>query len=114
MQSLLENPTDQIRDGQWMAEQGQPDLASIIVPTFNRAKLIEETLASAVAQTYRPIEIIVIDDGSTDDTSSVVERWQESHGDDPDTIIRYIHQSNAGVGSARNRGLIESRGQFIQ
>jgi glycosyltransferase involved in cell wall biosynthesis len=97
-----------------MAEQGQSGLASIIIPTFNRAKLLDETVASAVAQTYRPIEIIVIDDGSTDDTSSVVDRWQQRIADDADTEIRYLHQTNSGVGSARNHGLIESRGQYIQ
>jgi hypothetical protein len=114
MQSVLEKPTRGAGSGGWMAEHGQSGLASIIIPTFNRAKLLDETLASAVEQTYRPIEIIVVDDGSTDDTTSVVESWQHHIARDPDVEIRYLPQENAGVGAARNHGLIESHGEFIQ
>ena len=114
MQYLADELVQGVRDCPWTAQGGQPGLASIIIPTFNREKLLDETLASAVAQTYRPIEIIVVDDGSTDNTSSVVDRWQQRCDQHSDIAIRYFHQSNCGVGSARNRGLTESRGEFIQ
>ncbi len=93
---------------------GQPNLASIIIPTYNRALLLQEALASAAAQTYRPLEIIVVDDGSSDDTAEVVNHWRELLINDSEATIRYFRQSNAGVSSARNRGLIESTGDFIQ
>jgi glycosyltransferase involved in cell wall biosynthesis len=97
-----------------MNPAGQADLASIIIPTFNRSSLLDEALASAAAQRYRPLEIIVVDDGSTDDTAAVVNHWRELLADDSQVIVRYFPQSNSGVSSARNRGLIESRGDFIQ
>jgi len=97
-----------------MKPLAQPGLASIIIPTFNRGELLKETLDSAVAQTYRPVEIIVVDDGSTDHTAALVERWRRELAADPGLSVRYIHQENGGVGSARNHGLIESRGEFIQ
>ena len=90
----------------------EPGLVSVIVPTFNRADLIGETLRSVVAQTYRPIELVVVDDGSTDCTREVVERFAGEAG--PDLRVRYVAQENRGVSAARNRGLVESRGEFIQ
>jgi glycosyltransferase involved in cell wall biosynthesis len=101
-------------DAHWMPSGGEPGLASIIIPTFNRASLLEEALASAAGQTYRPLEIIVVDDGSTDDTPDLVPHWQDRFKDEAGLVIRYFRQPNSGVGSARNRGLIESRGEYIQ
>jgi glycosyltransferase involved in cell wall biosynthesis len=98
----------------WMKPLGRVDLASIIIPTFNRGELLEETLASVAAQTYRPIEVIIVDDGSTDQTAALVRRWEASLPGDPEFILRYIFQANGGVSSARNHGLVESTGQFIQ
>ena len=97
-----------------MKPVGQPDLASIIIPTYNRASLLSGAVASAAGQTYRPVEIIIVDDGSTDNTPQVIRHWQEQLQSDPNISVRYFHQPNSGVGSARNRGLIESHGDFIQ
>jgi glycosyltransferase involved in cell wall biosynthesis len=102
------------RHGKWMNPTGTPGLASIIIPTYNRASLLNEAIASAAAQTYRPLEIIVADDGSTDDTSEVVERWRQQLAGDPHVNVQYHYQPNAGVSTARNLGLIASRGEFIQ
>jgi glycosyltransferase involved in cell wall biosynthesis len=102
------------RHGRWMDPAARPGLASIIIPTFNRAALLDEALASAHAQTYRPIEILVVDDGSADDTPAVLTRWQEKLRTDPSISLRPIRQTNSGVSSALNHGLIESAGQFIQ
>lgn len=58
--------------GRWMSPEYEPGLVSVIVPTFNRAHLIVETLDSVFAQTYRPIELLIVDDGSTDETAGLV------------------------------------------
>lgn len=99
--------------GRWMSPEFEPGLVSVIVPTYNRAHLIIETLDSVFAQTYRPIELLIIDDGSTDNTVDVVRQWEQVHQQDGFTI-RFMSQENRGAPAARNLGLIESRGEFIQ
>ena len=96
----------------WLRKDYVPGLVSVVIPTHNRAGLIMETLESVRAQTYRPIEMIVVDDGSTDNTAGVVREFAE--GADRDLKVRYIRQENQGAAVARNRGLAESRGEFIQ
>lgn len=81
-----------------------PGLVSVVIPTFNRAALLIEAIRSAQAQTYSPTEIIVVDDGSTDDTAA---RVREIPG------ARFLIQRNAGPSSARERGLRAARGEFI-
>jgi len=102
------------RHGKWMDPVGVSDLASIIIPTYNRAALLSEAIESSAIQTHRPLEIIVADDGSDDDTVEVVNRWRQQLANDPGVDVQYHHQSNSGVSSARNLGLIASRGEFIQ
>lgn len=87
----------------------QSDLVTTIIPVFNRAAMLREAVASVVAQTYRPIEVIVIDDGSTDDTARVADELAAVHGE-----VRVIHQPNGGVGPAREAGRLGARGEFIQ
>jgi len=96
----------------WMAEAFEPDLVSVIIPTYNRADLIGETLESVRKQTHRPIEIVVVDDGSTDNTQQVVESFTRTC--DEELQVRYVHQENQGALAARNRALLESCGEFIQ
>ena len=76
---------------------------SIIIPTYNLAAYIVETIDSALAQTYRDFEIIVINDGSTDDTEERITPFRER--------IVYIKQKNGGVMAARNAGLRAARGR---
>lgn len=78
---------------------------SVVIPAYNRAALLPETLQSLLAQTVPALEIIVVDDGSSDGTAEVAERFG-----DP---VRVIRQANAGPGAARNRGLQAARGEFI-
>ena len=75
---------------------------SVVVPTFNRAHLINRALQSVVSQTYRPLDLIVVDDGSTDDTCERVRT------DYPHATL--LSQSNQGVSAARNRGLSVAQG----
>ena len=69
---------------------------SVIIPTYNYARYLREAIDSALAQTYAPLEVIVIDDGSTDETPLVLAEYGNR--------IRTIRRNNAGVGAARNSG----------
>ena len=82
---------------------------SVIVPTYNYARFLPEALASVRGQTYLDWECIVVDDGSTDETASVMRA--ETTTDDR---VRYVSQSNRGPSAARNRGIAESSGDYIQ
>ncbi|HUH78182.1 MAG TPA: glycosyltransferase family 2 protein, partial [Devosia sp.] len=84
------------------------DLVSIVIPAFNAAPFIERTLRSASAQTHAAIEILVVDDGSTDETAAVVERLTTT-----DSRIRLFRKPNGGVASARNLGLQQARGEWV-
>ena len=83
-------------------------LISVILPTFNRAGLLPRSISSVLAQTFTDWELIVIDDGSTDNTAEVVAAWRKKS-----TQIRSVRQANQGVGAARNRGVAEARGAYI-
>ena len=78
---------------------------SVIIPTYNCAHYLEQAIESAMNQTYRDLEIIVLDDGSTDDTTQVVRKYEAS--------IRYIRQDNRGLPAARNHAIESSSGELI-
>lgn len=80
---------------------------SVIIPTYNCEKYIVQTIESVLKQTYSNFEIIVIDDGSTDNTKKIIEKFINSHK------IRYIYQTNSGQSAARNKGIEESNGEYI-
>lgn len=82
-------------------------MVSIVIPTYDARKWLGEAIESALAQTYRNCETIVVDDGSTDGTREWLAR---AYGD----RIRYLYQANRGTASARNLGLKHARGKFIQ
>lgn len=109
----MDTGTDKTCHGQWMSHEYEPGLVSVIIPTYNRAKFLVEAMKSVFAQTYRPIELIVVDDGSTDDTRDIVQHWQNKLSCRNEMKIRYIHQSNKGANFARNLGLRRSQGEFI-
>jgi len=102
------------RNEQWMNDSYVQNLISVIIPTYNNACFIRDTLNSLYFQTYRPIEVIVIDDGSIDETFSIVNEWENKIVDDSNFKLLYIYQKNKGAPSARNLGLSNSRGEFIQ
>ncbi len=82
-----------------------PGLVSGVVPVFNGEQHLAASLHSMLAQAYRPLEIIVVDDGSTDGTRGVVTAFGER--------VRYLYQDKAGPAAARNAGVAVSRGEFL-
>jgi len=97
----------------WIGSEGRANVVSIIIPTYNRRMLLIEALQSVVEQTYRPLECVVIDDGSTDDTADKMRQWQ-SENSSPSLEFKYIRQANSGAPAARNHGTRQSTGEFIQ
>lgn len=80
-------------------------LVSVIITAYNQAPLVIQAIESVLLQTYRPIEIIVVDDGSTDDTKQQLLRFGDA--------IRYVYKDNGGACSARNTGIHLAQGEYI-
>lgn len=78
---------------------------SVVVPCYNCARYLGEALASAVNQTLPPTEIIVVDDGSTDESAQVAQAMSPR--------VKYVYQANQGIGPARNTGVAQSRGELL-
>ncbi|MBI3866300.1 MAG: glycosyltransferase family 2 protein [Planctomycetia bacterium] len=87
-----------------------PDLVSTIIPAFNRPAMLREAVASVFAQTYRSFEVIIVDDGSTDDTPRVGETLAKSN----QGVVHFIRKGNSGPGPTREAGRQAARGEFIQ
>ena len=77
---------------------------SVIIPAYNSAKFLAETIESVLRQTYPVFEIVVVDDGSTDETKEVCSHYP---------IVKYIYQRNQGVVGARNTGVRISKGEYL-
>ena len=82
-------------------------LVSVIIPLYNAEKYIAETIQNVLNQTYQPIEIIIVDDGSTDRSLSVAKSFESEN-------VKVFSQTNKGASAARNYGLREAKGEFIQ
>lgn len=82
-----------------------PGLVSVVIPSYNRAYIVGQAIESVLRQTYENVEVVVIDDGSTDDTERVVRAF--------DDRVRYIYQPNGGIAVARNSGIAAARGEFV-
>jgi len=91
-------------------ERGVEGLVSTVIPVHNRPGMLREAVASVIAQTYRPIEVLVVDDGSTDQTPAVAEELARDHPDE----VRVLRQANGGPGQARESGRLAARGEFVQ
>lgn len=87
-----------------------PDLVSTIIPAYNRPRMLREAVDSVLAQTYRPIEIIVVDDGSTDDTPRVGEALAKEYPG----VVKFLRKTNSGAGPTREAGRQLAQGEFIQ
>jgi glycosyltransferase involved in cell wall biosynthesis len=79
-------------------------LVSVIIPVYNGARFLRAALESVFAQTYRSFEVIVVDDGSVDDSGIIAQSFAE---------VRYMHQANQGVAAARNYGIETAQGEFF-
>lgn len=86
------------------------NLVTTIIPVFNRPSMLVSAVQSVLAQDYRPIEIIIADDGSTDATPSIAKQLVDKNPD----LIRYVRIDNSGPGPAREAGRLIARGEFIQ
>lgn len=80
---------------------------SVVIPLYNKSLTIEKTISSVLAQTYKDFEIVIVNDGSTDDSIGVINRFTN------DPRIKIFHQKNQGVSAARNRGVAESKYEYI-
>jgi len=80
-------------------------MVSVIIPTYNRSRYVTQAIDSVLSQTYKDYEIIVVDDGSTDNTKDVLQPYMDR--------IRYIYQENSGVSAARNTGIRLAKGEWI-
>ena len=81
-------------------------MVSVVIPLYNKENSITSTLQSVCAQTYTDFEVLVVNDGSTDNGATLAAKY-------PDTRIRVINKENGGVCSARNRGIKEAKGEFV-
>ena len=79
-------------------------LVSIVIPVYNGANYVSEAIESALKQTYKNIEIIVVNDGSTDNTEKIVKKYGDK--------IRYFYKENGGVASALNLGIKNMKGEY--
>lgn len=86
--------------------KGTGPLVSVIIPAYNCEAYLAEAVGSVLAQTYRPLEIVIVDDGSTDRSAEVARSFD-------DKSIRYCYQENAGIGAARNKGIELARGEYF-
>lgn len=83
-------------------------LISIIIPVYNKEKYLDECIKSVVNQDYKDIEIIIINDGSQDNSENIIKQWISK-----DSRIRYLTQENKGVASARNKGISMANGKYL-
>ena len=86
-------------------------MISVIIPLYNGEKTIDKTLESLLLQTFRDFEVIIVNDGSTDSSQTVVENFFHKH--QTDLSFLFLNQSNLGAPAARNRGFRESKGEYV-
>ena len=108
---LLVNLTEEEDELAAVLPRGRPicrlklaPLVSVVIPCYNSARYLGETIESVLAQTYARVEVIVVDDGSTDATPKIAQSYP----------VQYVYQTNRGISAARNAGVVHSRGKYVQ
>ena len=91
-----------------MGATAEKPLVSVVIPVYNVRDYLPRCLESVICQTYRNIEIIVIDDGSTDDSGQICDQFARK-----DSRIRVFHGENHGLSFARNKGITHSKGEYL-
>ncbi len=86
----------------------ESELVSIVIPCYNQAQYLEKTVKSVLASDYRPLEILIVNDGSKDNSLSIAQQLS-----DENELIQVMNQENAGVASARNAGILAAKGKYI-
>lgn len=87
-----------------MSKQSGSPLVTVIIPVFNAEKYVAEAINSVLCQSYKPIEIIAVDDGSTDGSARIIKRFPS---------VRYLYQTNSGISATRNKGIEHAQGDFF-
>ncbi len=90
-----------------MIEENNLPLVSVVVPCYNHEKYVKETIESIINQTYKNIELIVIDDGSKDNSVQVIQEMADKHG------FTFVHRPNKGLSATLNEGIRLSKGKYF-
>jgi glycosyltransferase involved in cell wall biosynthesis len=88
-------------------------LISVVIPSYNRGQLLQRTVESVAAQTHRPLEVVAVDDASTDDTAAAIDRCRELLEERGIGFQALVFHENRGVAAARNAGLLLTQGAFV-
>jgi len=88
-------------------------VVSVVIPAYNRVELIARALDSVWNQTYRPIELVFVDDGSTDGTHDCILKWADGHAGESDFDVHCLYQENQGANAARNLGIQHAKGELV-
>jgi|GEM_PF-1351108 len=105
---------DNSTDSNWLGRDATAGLVSVIIPAYNRADIIRQTLFSVQSQTYRPIEVLIVDDGSSDGTADTAKKWAAQVDNGADFRAYVLLQPNQGAPVARNHGCCQSHGEYIK
>lgn len=97
---------------EWISPDYKEDLVSVIIPCHNQERYLPACLESVAEQDYRPLEVIIIDDGSTDGTSQIMKHFQDAQMRGIE--VKCLYQSKLGAQRARNNGCLQAQGEFIQ
>lgn len=104
--SVSDNQNNQEHDCQATNTAGRHPLVSIVIPLYNKENQIKRTIDSVINQEFGDFEVVVVNDGSTDNSLQIVEKYEDER-------IRIISQRNTGVSAARNRGINEAKGSYV-
>ena len=101
-------------ESEWIDDDFEKDLVSVVMPVHNARPWVAAALDSVARQTYRPIELVIADDGSTDGSGTAVDEWCSRHAEEQEFTARVLHLEHRGGCAALNRALPLTRGEFIQ